>query len=483
MIAMTLANVADGVGAVRPDQNETVTVNRVTIDSRDVRHGDLFVAIAGPRFNGHDFVSQAVQQGALACLVHRVWFDAQTEKPAVPCILVDDTTKALGKLATYYRCEVMSRTTVVIAITGSNGKTTTKRMIDHVLSQSIAGRAAHKSFNNHIGVPLTLLSAEAHDRYLVIEIGTNSSGEVAALASMAKPDIGVLTSIGYAHLEGLGELEGVAAEKFSLFDHVCRGGMGVLNIDAPVAVNRLRSLERLRLMTFGFDDSAELRIEAMTDSVRRCVFTLDRIHRVELSMPGGHQATNAAATFAVARWFGVDPAQIIARLATYQPASGRCRVIEAGQLTLVDDSYNANPSSMAAAIASMSKAHCGRRVLVMGDMRELGEHSAAYHEQMVHKAASAGIHVLVAVGDLAVEASVVASGLTGDMRVIACEDAKLAAAALRGLLRAGDLVWIKGSRAVGLDTLVKPLRRQWRQTAAVASLWMGLMLNMCFVSV
>ncbi len=468
MITMSVATVALGADAQLPVDCASVTVARVTIDSRDVRAGDLFVAIDGLRFDAHDFIAEAVNKGAAACLVQRSWYDEQSEKPNIPCLLVDDTTKALGMLATYYRCEVMTPTTVVIAITGSNGKTTTKRMIDHVLSDAMPGRAALKSFNNHIGVPLTLLSAEAQDRYLVIEIGTNSPGEVAALSAMAKPDIGVLTSIGFAHLEGLGGLEGVASEKFSMFDHVRRGGMGVLNIDGPVTVDRLRRLERLRLMTFGFGESAELRIEAMTDSVRRSAFTLDRLHRIELAMPGGHHAANAAAAFAVARWFGLDPTHIISRLASYTPAHGRCRVVEAGPVTMVDDSYNANPSSMAAAIASMSTANCTRRVFVMGDMRELGQDSAAYHEQMVRKAADAGIHVLVAVGELAVEASLVASGLPGDMRVIACQDATLAAAALRGLLRAGDLIWIKGSRAVGLDTLVEPLRAQWLQTAAVA---------------
>ncbi|MBN4059011.1 UDP-N-acetylmuramoyl-tripeptide--D-alanyl-D-alanine ligase [bacterium AH-315-J04] len=468
MIAMPLATVALGVDTLLPAGGESVTVTRVTIDSRDVLPGDLFVAIDGQRFDGHDFVLQAIEKGAAACLVTEAWYHKQLEKPNYPCLLVDDTTTALGTLATYYRCEVMTPTTVVIAITGSNGKTTTKRMIDHVLGDAMPGRAALKSFNNHIGVPLTLLSAEAQDRYLVIEIGTNSPGEVAALSAMTKPDIGVLTSIGFAHLEGLGGIEGITTEKFSMFDHVRRGGMGVINIDGPVTLDRLRRLERLRLMTFGFDESAELRIENMTDSVQRSAFTLDRQYRIELSMPGGHHATNAAAAFAVARWFGLDPAQIILRLVSYRPASGRCRVVEAGQVTMVDDSYNANPSSMAAAIASMSLANCSRRVFVMGDMRELGQDSADFHEQMVRQAADAGIHLLVVVGELAVEASIATAGLTGDMRVIACQDATLAAAALRGLLRAGDLVWIKGSRAVGLDKLVEPLREQWHQPIAVA---------------
>jgi UDP-N-acetylmuramoyl-tripeptide--D-alanyl-D-alanine ligase len=271
-------------------------------------------------------------------------------------LIVDDTVQALGRLAAYYRRAVMSVSTVVVAVTGSNGKTTTKCMIDHVLGGSLKGRASPKSFNNLIGLPLTLLSAEAGDQYLVAEIGTSAVGEIAALAAIASPEVGIVTSIAEAHLQGLGDVHGVADEKSSLLDSIRLGGLAVVNIDRPEIRPFLCRVQRARLVTIGTDPSARLQVADRHSTIHRSSFLLDGRFTVDLPMPGAHHATNATAAFAVARWFGIACDEIITRLGTFVPPDGRTRVIETGGITIVDDAYNANPGSVAAAIETLRTA-------------------------------------------------------------------------------------------------------------------------------
>ncbi len=233
------------------------TVTGVSIDSRTVSAGDIFFAIQGERFDGHDYVDEALEKGASWAVV------SNAERFVDPAfrshtISVDDTVAALGRLGSYHRRQVSAD---VIAVTGSNGKTTTKAMIGHVLSTQKRGRSAHKSYNNHIGVPLTLLSSEADDEFLVVEVGTNHAGEIGQLASLIAPDIGVITSVGAVHLEGLQSIDGVIAEKLSLLDRIRRGGLAVVNIDQPRVRDRLRSSAGLTVVSTGTDPHADLRIE------------------------------------------------------------------------------------------------------------------------------------------------------------------------------------------------------------------------------
>ncbi|MCH7703844.1 MAG: hypothetical protein IIB61_01930 [Planctomycetes bacterium] len=234
MIAVSLEMVAVSVGADLRDGAAGAIVTGVSTDSRTLNRGDLFVPIRGPRFDGHAFVAQAVQRGAAGVLVDQRYDCEAAARRSVAYMVVDDTTAALGRLAAAFRRDVMPASTTVVAVTGSNGKTTTKRMIDHVLRASIRGRCSPRSFNNAIGVPLTLLSAEQSDRYLVVEIGSNAPGEVAALAAIAAPDVGVITSVGEAHLERFHDLHGVVVEKTSLLEHVAPTGLCVVNGDDAV---------------------------------------------------------------------------------------------------------------------------------------------------------------------------------------------------------------------------------------------------------
>jgi len=293
MIPMTLGNVAAALGTVCDPNISQIVIRRITTDSRDVQPGDLFFALRGPRFDGHQYAGQALAKGAVACVCD-YRFDAAIGSG--PLLSVDDTLAALGRLAIHYRHVVLPVSTVVIAVTGSNGKTTTKCMIDHILSGEFKGRSSPKSFNNAIGVPLTLLSADLNDRYLVVEVGSNSPGEVAALAAMVSPNVAVITSIGEAHLEGLGDLHAVAAEKTSLLRSVRPAGFAVVNVDRPEILPSLAAAGRTRLLTFGVDQSAKLCVTRRRANLYGTAFELEGRYQVNLPMPGAHHATNAAAS-------------------------------------------------------------------------------------------------------------------------------------------------------------------------------------------
>ncbi|MBU0718647.1 MAG: UDP-N-acetylmuramoyl-tripeptide--D-alanyl-D-alanine ligase, partial [Planctomycetes bacterium] len=328
MIPVSLKQVAGALGVGERPEYADIVVRRVATDSRAVEPGDLFWAVRGARFDGNEFVDQAAAKGAAACVCSSAVDLRSSALDRRACLRVDDSVAALGRFAAYYRQEIMPRSTAVVAITGSNGKTTTKSMIDCVLAPSYPGRSAPKSFNNSIGVPLTLLSGEADDRYLIMEIGTNSRGEVAALAAIGSPDVAVITSIGEAHLEGLGDVRAVAAEKTSLLDYLRPQALAVVNTDRPEVRPLLRRGVSMRLLTFGCHPRAELRISEVDATIRGTRFLLGGKYRVELTMPGAHHTANAAAAFAVGRWFGLDPAEIVDRLRAFRPAEGRTQLAE-----------------------------------------------------------------------------------------------------------------------------------------------------------
>lgn len=468
MIPMPLGQVGAALGVpVAAGVREDVAL-RICTDSRELERGDLFFALSGPNFDGNDFVTQALARGAVGCVVSRGRFSAEEGGAARPLLVVDDTVAALGRLAHDYRRNVMSPRTVVVGVTGSNGKTTTKRMLDHVLRAELAGRASPRSFNNQIGVPLTLFSANANDQYLVTEIGTNSPGEIARLTEIAAPDVGVLTSVGEAHLEKLGSIDGVAREKMSLFHHVRSRGLAVINVDRAEVRRRLEEAAHLRCMTIGFTAHANTRARCLEHSIRHSDVEIDGRFRIRLPMPGAHHATNAAATFLVARWFGVDPETIIERLRNYVPPEGRTEVFDIGGVTVVDDTYNANPSSMSAAIQTLRDSAAARRIFVMADMLELGARSERHHQRVLRNLLDAGFDTVVCVGPLTCEALAELRGYSGRGAVETCPNTSDASRVLSNLLRPGDVVWLKGSRAMKLDRVVGDLKQGGGRRAAVA---------------
>lgn len=467
MIPIPLGDVGAALGVRVAEGMRNRLVRRVCTDSREILAGDLFFALAGPRFDGNDYVTQALARGAVGCVASRARYGRENGSES-PLLVVDDTIAALGRLARHYRRKVMSPRTVVVAVTGSNGKTTTKRMLDHVLQADLAGRASPRSFNNHIGVPLTLFSAGADDQYLVAEIGTNSPGEVARLTEIVDPHVGVLTSVGEAHLEKLGSLDGVAEEKLSLFRHVHDKGLAVVNVDRAEVRSRMDRLTHLRVMTVGFTAHANTRARCVARTILHSEVEIDGRYHVRLPMPGAHHATNAAATFLVARWFGVSPETINERLANFVPPHGRTEVRHIDGATVVDDTYNANPSSMAAAIDTLRECVGTRRIFVMADMLELGEGRERHHQRVVGALLAAGFEAVVGVGPLTAQALAESPSPSAACRVETCADASEAAAMLRKLLRPGDVVWLKGSRAMALDRVVAELEQGRGRPAAVA---------------
>jgi UDP-N-acetylmuramoyl-tripeptide--D-alanyl-D-alanine ligase len=480
MIALGLDEIVAAVGGRTsgaraapgaPGLPSTVPVTGLSTDTRGLKPGDLFVALAGANFDGHRFVADAFARGARAAVVAKAAVDRGDVAAGAGglLVIVDDPRKALGRLAAYHRRHVPAK---VIAVTGSNGKTTTKTMIDHVLGTCLPGRAAQKSFNNDIGVPLTLLSAELADRYLVVEIGSNAPGEVAQLAALAAPDIAVVTSIGHAHLEGFGGIAGVASEKLSLFDHVEPGGLGLVNLDDLQAVDHPPLPVGLKLVTYGTDPAADVRVTDLGGTLDAVTFRINERYDVRLPVPGAHNAKNAAAAFAVARRMQLEPEQIVEALATVRLPDMRLNVRRLGGLTLVEDCYNANPTSMAAAIEVLrhpdGPTPSGRRVLVAGEMKELGVESDVLHRRIGEAAARAGLDLVVAVGPGArpILEGVRAAG--PGIETHACTTTEQACAEVPGLLTVGDTVLVKGSRAMGLERLVERIAERFGGAVAEA---------------
>lgn len=425
-------------------------VTGVSTDSRSCAADDLFFALRGERFDGREFVDQALEAGAAAAVIEGA--PAPDERAIV---YVNNVVEALGRLAAFHRAE---RSATVIAVTGSNGKTTTKSMIHHVLSRRLRGRASEKSFNNSIGVPLTLLSAGSGDEYLVVEIGSNARGEIAPLSRLASPNIAVITSIGDAHLQGLCDREGVVMEKRSLLDHLRPGGLAVLNADVPELVPTGRRDVPYTTVTFGTSDEADVRVTDIDTRIDATTFKINGKFGVTLRSPGRHNAMNAAAAFAVCRRMNIEPEAIVEALSECQPPPMRLNVSKAGSITVIDDSYNANPTSTAAALDVLQSVKTGRRVMVAGEMLELGEASSSLHERTGRQIAEAGVDLLVAIGAHAPDTITGAHAVRDRLSAIMYLDTDAACRDLPNWLSGTDTVLIKGSRQLQLDRVAKCVR-------------------------
>lgn len=463
------------------------SISGVVTDSRSVGPGDLFVAIRGARFDGHDFVGEAFAGGAMAAVV-RNEFDAHVpavrrsgvtmSSPSPVLIRVDDPVTAMGRLARYYRRSALGRSVTVVAVTGSNGKTTTKSMIAHVLSGRWRGRASIKSYNNAIGVPLTLLSVDAADSFVVCEVGTNAPGEIAGLARLIEPDIAVLTGISEAHLERLGSLREIAEEKLSLFRHLRAEGFAVFNADHELlrdAMVRDHDLRQLKRVGFGCHKEAELRLTDLqagsvtTDdgqSRSMMAFKVNDRFCYRLNAPGRHNVFNALAAVGVARRFGMDDEEIADRLASFVLPEMRLQFEKVGRLTLVNDAYNANPASMKAAVDVLAEAPAaGRRVLIVGDMLELGTDSVRLHREVAEHIGRSRLDLVIAVGENARLIGRTVQAVSEDrIETHAYASPALARRRLVSYLKQDDIVLLKGSRLLKLEELAG-LIRTWAASA------------------
>ena len=430
-------------------------VPRVNTDSRQARPGDLFVAIKGEKFDGHDFIGDVAQKGATAVMVDR----AQARPMNAGVIAVEDTRKALGQLGARYRRDFQLP---VIAVGGSNGKTTTKELIASVLRQKFSTVWSEASFNNDIGVPLTLLNIESSHRAAVLEVGTNHPGELPALVRLIQPTMGVITSIGREHLEYFGNVDGVAEEEGWLAELLPNSGMLFLNGDSEWS-DAIGGRSQGRTVRVGTGARNDWRVEFLKMDETGVSFTVrspqsefDGEYRVGL--PGRHQTTNATFALAVAAELGVSAAEARAGLAAAKAPKMRMQFFEAAGVRVLDDAYNANADSMLAALQTLADLPCaGRRVAVLGDMAELGEHAEGSHEEIGRRAAELRIDQLVAVGTFA-DRTADAAARGGLRAVTRFSDVAAAAAAVPALVRRGDLVLLKASRATGLERVGQALR-------------------------
>ena len=431
--------------------------SRVHTDSRSAQAGDLFVALPGERFDGHDFLDEVAKKGVVAVVIE------QTRKPvALPecaVIVVDNTRAALGQLAAAYRQEF---TLPVIAVGGSNGKTTTKELIAAVLRQKLVTLWSEASFNNDIGVPMTLLRLDKTHEAAVLEVGTNHPGELAPLVKLVQPRHGVITNIGREHLEFFGDVAGVAREEGFLAELLPADGKLFVHGDNDWTAE-LAQRTRATVVRVGLADNNDWRVRSLRPDMKGATFRveapaaeLNGEYRVNLL--GRHQVVNALFALAVGAELGLNRVAMQRGLAECEPAKMRLQLWEAGGVRVLDDSYNANADSMLAALQVLLELPCkGRRVAVLGDMAELGAHSERAHAEVGRRAAESGVGQLFAVGRLA-GVMAQAAREAGLKRVIELADADAAAAALKTFLKAGDLVLLKASRSVRLERIATALR-------------------------
>jgi len=432
---------------------------RVTTDSRDVRTGDLFVCLVGPRFDGHDYARAALEAGATAVLASRRLPDLGGDGAAQ--VVVSDTLVALGVLGRHVReRETFGRRPLVIGITGTNGKTTTKDLLAAALGSQWSVVSSRRSFNNDIGVPLTLLDIGAETRAAVVEMGTNAPGEIAALAALARPDVAIITNIGQGHLAGLRSVDGVRTEKGALLEGLTGRKVSILNRDDP-SFAALAARAPGPVISFGFSPEADVRATDVRCEGHGTRFTVGGRTSVSLQLLGRHAVLNALAAIACVCVAGVDLDAAVAALAAVPSPPGRLSVRRVRGLLLIDDTYNANPGSFAAAVATLAELKLGGRlVVVAGDMLELGEESATLHRAAGARLAALSPALVVTVGehgpDLLEGAR--SAGLS-ESATLACRGTAQASAQLAALLREGDVVLLKGSRGIHLDVVVADLAR------------------------
>jgi UDP-N-acetylmuramoyl-tripeptide--D-alanyl-D-alanine ligase len=459
MIALSLAEIASVTGGhldAVPDGSATVT-GPVVADSREVAAGGLFVAVRGQRVDGHDFAAAAVAGGAVAVLAeHAV---------GVPAVLVDDAVRALGDLAR----AVLGRAGApdVIGVTGSSGKTSTKDL----LAQVLAGRGPlvvpQGSYNTEIGVPLTVLAVDEETRTLVLEMGARGTGHIAYLCRIAPPRIGIVLNVGSAHLGEFGDRESIARSKGELVEALPPDGTAVLNGDDPL-VRRMAEQTEARILMVGESVHADVRAESVgLDPSGRAGFTLvapDGTAPVRLQVVGEHQVGNALAAAGAAHALGLGVDDVAAALSAARPLSRwRMEVVErADGVTVVNDAYNANPESMRAALTALVAMAGDRRTwAVLGEMRELGEASAAEHEAVGRLAVSLDVGRVVAVGEgaRAVHVGAANDGTRAD-EAAWVPDIGAALTLLRDQVQPGDVVLVKASRAAGLEQLADALLQE-----------------------
>lgn len=463
-VEFSVADAKAWTGSTLRQGDDKVLFHGVSIDTRTLDAGMLFIAIHGEKYDAHRFLATAIERGASGLLIERGRSDGVPISRQIAVLEVDDTTRALGALAAGHRARFHGP---VIAITGSNGKTSTKEMCASILTVAAPCLKNEGNLNNQFGLPLTLLQRCAEHQRLVVEIGMNHVGEIAPLAAIARPTIAVVTNIGSAHLGQMGSREIIAEEKGALIAALSSDGTAILNADDPLVMSQAPRTHA-RILTFGrTTKNADFRAETIA-------FESTGHFRFDLLTPQGKRQvrvvgldeiciSNALAAAAAAASAGVALDAIERGLANYRPAHGRMELLHRSDgVTLIDDTYNANPQSMEAALRSVSR-HKGanRAIAILGDMGELGVNAAAAHQALGKLAVELHIDFLVALGEYAsplIDAAQKAGFAAERTRVV--QNHEEAAAYVQSILRTGDWILAKGSRSMCMERVIEALSEE-----------------------
>ncbi|WP_114390835.1 UDP-N-acetylmuramoylalanyl-D-glutamyl-2,6-diaminopimelate--D-alanyl-D-alanine ligase [Notoacmeibacter marinus] len=450
----------------RPVGDMPEGIGGISIDSRTVQPGEAFFAIKGERFDGHDFCTKAVANGASLLIV------SEDKLPAMgrlrtPMIVVNDVLEALGRLGQAARARSRAR---IIAVTGSSGKTTTKEMLRTALEPSGTVHASDKSFNNHWGVPLTLARMPEATQFGIFEIGMNHPNEIRPLVKMVRPHIAIITIIAPAHIGHFSSIEEIAHAKAEIFEGVVTGGTALLNRDDaqfPLLEELARQAGVDHVLGFGEHPRSAFQLreyKSVRDGGELTISLSDDAMELKLGVGGRHMAQNALAVLGAAKLTGADVVKASIALATLRAGTGRgethrIALGDGGSATLIDESYNANPASVAATLESlgqMSLKEGGRRIAILGDMRELGDKSAGYHAGLVQPLKAANVDMVLSVGD---EMAALKNALPDDVSGHHCADVDDLITLAWQQLRDGDVALVKGSNSIGLSRLVTALRK------------------------
>ncbi|WP_280771549.1 UDP-N-acetylmuramoyl-tripeptide--D-alanyl-D-alanine ligase [Salipaludibacillus daqingensis] len=455
MIKRTFKDIAVWVNgeAVGTEAN-LVEISGVSTDTRTIQKGNLYIPIVGENFNGHDFVTGAVENGAVGA----IWQKDQPNPPAdVPLIYVEDTLLALQDLAKNY---LASLPTKVVAITGSNGKTTTKDMVTSVLSTTYKVQKTVGNYNNHIGMPLTILQLEEDTEIAVLEMGMSGRGEIELLSKLAKPEAAIITNIGESHLQDLGSREGISEAKFEITAGLRENGTLVIHGDEPLLTEKVEHTS-FHVMTFGStekNDYYPMQIEQKSDGTH---FTIERGGTTEFFIPvlGKHNINNALSAIAIAQQLNVSIPDIKKGLETIKITGMRTELIQGKDgVAFINDAYNASPTSMRAAIELLQDLkQYNKKIVVLGDMLELGDKEVAFHFEVGKGIDTNKIDYVFTFGELGRNIAEGAKENFSENRVFAYDDKQALIAKLKDTVDDGDIVLVKGSRGMKLEEVVTAL--------------------------
>ena len=456
MNPLALSQVAQFAGGKLSSGDRNISVSKISTDSRTLKRGELFVALRGENFDGHKFIEAAAKAGAAGAIVDANWNGNVLKSFAL--IRVHDTLQAYQNLAASYRKFLPLK---VLAITGSNGKTSTKDFVASVLGRKFRVTKTEGNFNNHVGLPRTMLEATSDDEIGVWEIGMNHPGEIAALAKLAAPDFAIITNVGIAHVEFMGTREAISKEKGALAEAVGTQGTVILNADDPFSKG-IAERTHARVV-FAGTRGGTVRAVEISQSASGSEFTiLEGAHRcrAQLPVPGLHMVQNAMLAVAAGRVFGLSIEECAGGLAAAPLTKARLQIREIRGVQFIDDSYNASPESMKAALRTLVELDAdGKRIAVLGEMRELGAESESGHREVGETAAALKIDHLITIGSLAA-AIVRAAKAAGLENSTAVESTMNAATLLSEIAAPGDLILVKGSRLARTEQVIEAFGNQ-----------------------